>query len=221
MSENNNYDKEIEQAITDNENEDADILIGKKPPINLGHEFLDLIETVAISVFIVGFIFTFLFRIAVVQGPSMENTLIDGQKLIMSNLFYKPHNLDIVVIDNQRGHVFENQSEVGEHSGTEKHIVKRVIAVAGQTVDIDFDNSIVYVDGKVVDNSFVKSEWHNNSGAFTYPITIPEGYIYVLGDNRVVSNDSRGSEVGLVPVEDVIGKCIFRIYPFSDFGGLY
>jgi signal peptidase I len=195
------------------------------PKTSFFNDFLDLLETALISVFVVAFIFTFLFRVAVVKGTSMEETLFDGDKLIVNKLFYTPKTLDIIVIDNVYAYLFadDTEQEIISKPGidndlNEKYIVKRVIATGGQTVDIDFAESVVYVDGKALEDEYVTCEWHNNLNAFNYPIVIPEGYVYVLGDNRAVSNDSRSPEVGLVKVEDIIGHCVFRIYPFNKIG---
>jgi signal peptidase I len=197
----------------------------QQPQTSLFHDIMDMIETAIFAVFIVGMIFTFLFRQAVVEGDSMRMTLIDGERLIISNLFYKPERLDIVVIDNTFGHIFsdEEETEVVENvglnlDGSVKYIVKRVIATAGQKLDIDFKTGTVYVDDKALVEEYVNGDWHNNEGAFDYPIVIPEGYIFVMGDNRSRSSDSRNPKIGLVKTEDVIGKVVFRILPFSKFG---
>jgi signal peptidase I len=192
---------------------------------------MEMIETAVTSVFIVGFIFTFIFQIAVVQGTSMMDTLKDGEKLIVTKLFYTPKELDIIVIDNVNGYIFTDETETEvmsvrgiEKDGSEKYIVKRVIAVGGQELNIDYKTSTVYVDGVPLDDEYVRSHsWHNDYGAeaaFNYPIVIPEGYVFVLGDNRAVSNDSRARNVGLVREDDIIGHCIFRLTPFNRFGFL-
>ncbi|MDR0919214.1 MAG: signal peptidase I [Oscillospiraceae bacterium] len=198
-------------------------------PVKQGffHESMDLLETAITSVFIVGMIFTFIFRIAVVQGSSMEQTLLNNEKLIVSNLFYTPKPLDIVVIDNLYAYLFSDETETEvvaapgiEKGKKDKYIVKRVIAVEGQTLDIDFENAVVYVDGKPIEDDFVDGDWSNDYHAFDYPITIPKGYIFVMGDNRKVSNDSRAKNIGLVDVDDVVGRCIFRVTPLKRFGPL-
>jgi signal peptidase I len=192
---------------------------------------MEMIETAVMSIFIVGFIFTFIFQIAVVQGTSMMDTLKDGEKLVVSKIFYTPKELDIIVIDNVNGYIFADETETSvmsvggiEKDGSEKYIVKRVIAVSGQEVDIDYESSLVYVDGAPLEDDYIRNpDWHNDfepNAAFDYPIVIPEGYVFVLGDNRAVSNDSRAKNVGLVREKDIIGHCIFRLTPFKRFGFL-
>ena len=85
-------------------------------------------------------------------------------------------------------------------------------------MDIDFDTGNVYIDGEVINESYINDLTDRDEGGFEYPITIPDGYVFVLGDNRGVSKDSRSYQVGLIPVEDIIGKVVFRISPIEKFG---
>ena len=104
-------------------------------------------------------------------------------------------------------------------TGLEKIIVKRVIACGEQTVDIDFEQGIVYVDDEPLTEDYVSALTTTpRSGGFDYPITIPEGYVFVLGDNRPVSKDSRYPDVGLVHESAIMGKVLLRTSPLSDFG---
>lgn len=102
--------------------------------------------------------------------------------------------------------------------GLEKRIVKRLIAQPGQTVDIDFSAGVVYVDGEALSEPYISAPTYIDNGALYYPFTVPEGYYFVLGDNRPVSMDSRHPDVGLVHERDVVGKVILRILPLNAFG---
>lgn len=193
------------------------------PKTSLLDDVTDVIESVIFSVFIVLLTFTYLFRISDVSGPSMEPTLVENDRVVISPLFYTPKPNDIIIVDSKN---------------LDKLIVKRVIAVEGQSVDINFEEGIVYVDGKPVDEQlyepdengnapelradhFVNTLTTANMGAFpSYPVTVPENCIFVLGDNRNRSKDSKHAELGFVPEDEVVGKVVLRIYPFSSFGTL-
>ena len=98
-------------------------------------------------------------------------------------------------------------------------IIKRVIAVEGQTVDIDLDAGKVYVDGEELDEPYIKAPTHVSGEEVEYPLTVPQGEVFVMGDNRPVSYDSR--YMGTIDTRYILGKAILRVYPFSKFGGLY
>jgi signal peptidase I len=120
----------------------------------------------------------------------------------------------------------ENNIEKSEIAGTpvyringlNKRIVKRVIATGGQEVKINFENGDVLVDGKLLDEPYIKNLTNLDENAFKYPFVVPEGYVFVLGDNRAMSKDSRHPNVGLVQEDYIIGKIIFRIFPFDKIG---
>lgn len=181
-------------------NEDYNKFKEKK---SVGNEILEWLESIAISIFIVILVFTFVFRIVIVDGSSMFPTLEDGQRLVISHLFYTPKQGDIVVVNSK---------------GLNKTIIKRVIATEGQTVDINFDKHTVTVDGKTLDEPYINEPTVRNDGGNTYPLIVPENTIFVMGDNRNNSTDSRNSLVGFIPIDDVLGKAVFRIYPFDRFG---
>lgn len=175
-------------------------------------EIYDWGESICVSLAVVMFLFSFCFKTVEVWGPSMENTLHGrdiygavggaGDKLLISNLFYSPDQGDIVVI----------HSEAEDES-----IIKRVIATEGQKVDIDFSTGDVKVDGKVLDEPYIKNET-TNAGDVSFPVTVPEGCVFVLGDNREVSLDSRYSEIGMIDNDDILGRVMIRIYPLNKFG---
>ena len=131
-------------------------------------------------------VFLLFFRIIVVSGDSMYSTLLDGDYLLLlGNLFYQePDHGDIVVISKKS---FDDG----------KPIVKRVIATEGQNVDIDFENAVVYVDGVALDEPYINSPTSFNEGT-VFPLTVAEDCIFVLGDNRGVSRDSRDPVIGQI-----------------------
>ena len=151
-------------------------------------------------------VFLLFFRVIVVSGDSMYSTLRDGDYLLLlGNLFYQePERGDIVVISKQS---FDNG----------KPIVKRVIAVEGQTVDIDFENAVVYVDGIALEEPYINSPTSFNEGT-VFPLTVAENCIFVLGDNRGVSRDSRDPVIGQVDEREVLGKAIFLMLPGTSHG---
>ena len=175
--------------------------------------FIDYVEVFVVALSLVIIIFSFFIRICKVQGPSMENTLFEDEKLIVTNIGYTPKRGDIIV--------FHQTGTLNEP------VVKRVIATAGETVDIDFDDygkvTITDVDG----NEFVLDEidYKNLDSTYAYiksdyelPYTVPEGCIFVMGDNRNHSTDSRSLLIGPVDERRVLGKVILRISPFDRFG---
>ena len=147
------------------------------------------------------------FKIVVVSGSSMKNTLVDGDYLLLiSDVFYHdPQYGDIIVASKES---YEN--------GTP--IVKRVIATEGQTVDIDFNDGVVYVDGTALDEPYVSSSMLYEGVAF--PLVVEEGCLFVMGDNRYVSQDSRSPEIGLIDEREVLGKAILLFLPGTDRGNL-
>ena len=167
----------------------------------------DLTRTIIFVFAFMSVIFTFIIRDANVVGNSMLDTLHSDDKVLMTNFMYKPKCGDIVAIN------AENQIE--------KRIIKRVIATEGQTLVVDYSKNAVYVDGIQIDEPYVSSITREPSNPLQVPYVIPEGYIFVMGDNRIISLDSRDKSIGLVSVNDVIGKAQFIVYPFDRFTYLY
>ena len=153
-------------------------------------------------------VFLLFFRVIVVSGDSMYSTLLDGDYLLLlGNLFYQePQRGDIVVISKKS---FDDG----------KPIVKRVIATEGQTVDIDFENAVVYVDGHALEEPYINSPTNFNEGN-QFPLTVAENCIFVLGDNRGVSRDSRDPVIGQIDRREVLGKAIFLMIPGSSHSNL-
>lgn len=151
-------------------------------------------------------IFLIFFRIIVVSGDSMYSTLVDGDYvLLLNNLFYpEPQQGDIVVISKES---FDNGSP----------IVKRVIAKEGQTVDIDEMTATVYVDGIPLEETYINTPT-THSGTTQFPLVVEEGCLFVMGDNRGVSLDSRDQRIGQVDRREVLGKAIYLMIPGSNHG---
>lgn len=154
-------------------------------------------------------IFTFFVRLIGVDGTSMYPTLQDRSIMLVSNLGYTPEKGDIVVLRKE-----------GFYS--DQPIVKRVIATGGDTIDIDPVTGDVIVNGEVLDEPYIleKINTLERMGDLTYPQTVPEGCIYVLGDNRNGSTDSRWSSLGMVDERYVLGHVLSVVFPFSDFGSV-
>lgn len=174
------------------------------------------IEMMLTALLVVCLVFTYLIQIVEVSGDSMSSTLETGDKVVITNLCRHPKQGDIIVFYASEAVTLDDDSEIVVSAGLRRNLMKRVIAAEGQTVDFDFDTGKVYVDGKELDEPYVSGLTHSDQGAFTgkYPVTVPEGYVFVMGDNRRASIDSRASELGFVPVDDIIGRVIFKIFPF-------
>lgn len=175
----------------------------------------DWIGTLVVSIIAVTIILTFFFRIVVVDGPSMMDTLQNRDVLVMSQFNYTPKVGDIVIISRN----YENDV-LYQESSSKSAIIKRIIAVGGQTVDIDTDAGIVYVDGKAIDEPYIKDPTTVNRGT-EYPLYVEEGKVFVMGDNRLVSLDSRSSEVGLIDSKYILGKAVIRLFPINEAGSIY
>ena len=145
-----------------------------------------------------------IFRMVVVSGPSMMQTLQNGDRLvILSNVFYnEPKYGDIIVASKDS---FKN----GEP------IIKRVIATEGQQVDIDFEAGVVYVDGMALDEPYVNTPTNLYEGV-VFPLTVEAGCVFVMGDNRNDSMDSRDPQIGLVDKREILGRAIFLVLPGAD-----
>ena len=167
---------------------------------NARAEVYDWIQCIIFALVFCVLLFVFGARMVNVVGHSMVPTLEQNDKVIISNLFYHPKQGDIVVLRKQ--------------TLMDEPIVKRIIATEGQTVDIDFDDGVVYVDGKALDEPYVNTPT-NLSYDMTLPVTVPEGKIFVLGDNRNDSLDSRSTDIGFINENKVLGKVVFRFYPFD------
>lgn len=169
-------------------------------------EVYEWVQCIVAALVICVLVFSFVVRLVDVDGSSMYPTLEDGDKLIISNLFYSAEAGDIVVLRTL--------------SFSENPIVKRIIATEGQTVWIDFDAGIVYVDGEPLLEEYVNEPTYEAID-FTSAVTVPDGCVFVMGDNRNHSTDSRDSRIGCVDEREIMGKVYFTVFPIKNFGSDY
>ncbi len=150
-------------------------------------------------------IFVFVFKVIVVEGDSMLPTMHSGDRLIVSGLFYTPEIGDIVVTD------YEN--------GYGNSLIKRVIGVGGDKVKIDYGTGSVYINGEALDEEYILEKMESpGSPGDSFEITVPEGYVFLMGDNRNNSYDSRNPDIGPINEKNIIGRALIRIWPISRFG---
>ena len=172
-------------------------------PKEKGRELYEWIQALVCSVLAVVLLFTFGVRLIGVDGRSMVPTLQDGDRLLVLNSMfcggYAPG--DIVVLRKE--------------SFLPTPIVKRVIAVEGQVVDVDFGSGVVFVDGKPLQEEYIQERTFTAEGT-AFPLTVPEGSVFVLGDNRNHSTDSRSSQLGTIDTRYIIGRAAFLALPGPD-----
>lgn len=210
---------ELDKDFETEERTDEQTQNSKEPKVA---ELFDWVDTVVIALISVVIIFSLFFRVATIVGPSMQNTLYSGERVIISNFFYTPEYGDIVVVSRN------TNNSVDSADTSREPIIKRVIATEGQYVDINFETGKVYV-GADLSNMVELSEPYANGPTnlrydIEFPVYVKEGHIFVLGDNRNNSTDSRSSSIGdlgLIDERYVLGKAIYRIWPFDSIGGLY
>ena len=169
-------------------------------------DLYDWIQCVVMAVIICVLLFSFFVRLVDVVGESMLPTLQSGDKIVVSNLFYEPKQGDIIVFR--------------KDEYKEQPLVKRVIAVEGQTIDIDFNRGIVYVDGEPIDEPYI-AEPTTEPMDFNGEVKVPEGCVFVMGDNRNHSTDSRLDTIGFVDKRCIMGKVYFTLFPLKNFGSVY
>lgn len=157
-------------------------------------------------------VFTFFGRLTRVDGHSMDNTLEHNELLLVWSLGYSPKQGDIVIVNKTTA-----QARSVLHG---EAIVKRVIATGGQTVDIDYDTSTVYVDGQALDEPYIKEamDWPFSSRMQGTHFEVPEGSIFVMGDNRNDSDDSRDEMVGSIDEGYILGRAAVAIWPLNRIG---
>ncbi len=175
----------------------------KQEELTLAQDMFQSLRSLVWVVLLIISLFTFVIRITVVDGESMERTLFHGDIVLVRSLAYTPEQGDIVVLTKTS---FRPQS-----------IIKRVIAVEGQRVDVDYAASTVFVDGEPVEEPYIweimEMPWW---GEGVNHLTVPEGCVYVMGDNRNNSSDSRLPDIGVVDERCIIGRALVVVFPFAD-----
>ncbi len=159
----------------------------------------DILEPIVAALLVITIVFTLFFRIVNVSGRSMMPTLNNGDKIVISATGYEPEKGDVVVLSGA--------------AGIKETIVKRIIAVGGDKVDINFTSGIVTVNGVEEEYTDVLTLQQFD---IAFPITVPEGCVFVLGDNRAESLDSRSTEIGCIDERYIVGKVLFRLFPLGD-----
>ena len=159
----------------------------------------DIVGSLVIALSIFAILSTYFVRIVGVDGTSMLPTLNDGDLMVISVMDDKYHRGDIVVVDRY----------------TYEPLIKRVIAVGGETISIDNEGH-VFINGKQLREKYIQGKTVLRD--FSGEVTIPLGYVFVMGDNRTLSKDSRMNEIGLISTKDIVGKVEFRIWPIQSIG---
>lgn len=174
-------------------------VIERKGVLSYLHDLVCLVAGVVL-------LFSLCFRVVVVSGPSMNDTLVDGDWLLLAgSVFYgQPQRGDVIVASKDS---FDDGAP----------IIKRVIALEGQTVDIDFEQGIVYVDGTALQEPYIRTLTTIDEGV-EFPLVVSDGCVFVMGDNRENSKDSRSPEIGLIDKREILGKALFLFVPGNNKG---
>lgn len=218
-------DKEfgLEEELASAETGEASVKNTKKSR-RFAAEIIDWFETVITSISAIIIIFAVFTRLSTVDGSSMLPTLHDTERLLITDFMYTPQRNDIVVLwtDNL-------YNELTDKWG--KAIVKRIVGLPGDTIELDTSTGSVYrngeklahemTDGILYEDGHAINDYTAVSWDMDGAVTVPEGYVFVMGDNRNDSVDSRDKRVGLVDMNNIIGKAYLRVAPFDRFGGLY
>ena len=217
--------EEIKNEVVEEITEDTTPVKAK----SIGREIFEWAYSIVVAIIIAFLIKGFLFDIVRVDGPSMSPTLIHNDRLIITKLLYEPEAGDIVILDSNYTDREVYYDMLAENQGKEKlgffgefkeyfslpqslkkvYYVKRVIATEGQTVDLI--DGAVYVDGKKLDEPYYNGETYPTDSSTIYPFTVSEGCVFVMGDNRGNSLDSRATALGEVDESAILGKSVLRI----------
>lgn len=177
----------------------SELTFREKAVINL----YDMASVLTVALVTIMLIFTFVFRVVGVVGSSMVPTLYDGDWLMVSAFDSNPEYGQVVIIT--------------QPNGFDEPIVKRIIATENQTVDIDFSEGKVYVDGVLLHEPYINNLTTNNEGV-SFPVTVPEGHVFVMGDNRQGSTDSRSNMIGFIDENYILGVVKYRMFVSEDNG---
>lgn len=175
----------------------------KRQTANRG--LLEWVDSMVVAAVLLALVFTFGVRIVQVDGTSMNPGLQDGERLLLSSLPYEPEYGDVVVID--------SYTDYG------KLLIKRVIGMEGDVIDIDFETGVVYRNGQPLDEPYTAEPTYLSEGV-AFPLTVPDGMLFIMGDNRNNSKDSRSPEISCVSAGDVLGRAVLRLTPFDKFGAI-
>lgn len=181
----------------------------KKSPRELAGTLYEWCDALVYALVAIIVLFTVFFKVTTVIGTSMINTLHERDILVISKIAYEPDNGDIVVI-------------AMDNDYYQEPIVKRIIAMGGETIDINFDTHEVKLTDKdgitwVLEEDYILSATATAADV-SFPLTVPEGYVFVMGDNRNGSTDSRDSRIGLIDERQILGHVVLRVFPIQDFG---
>lgn len=177
----------------------SELTFREKAIINL----YDMASVLTVALVTIMLIFTFVFRIVGVVGSSMVPTLHDGDWLMVSAYDSKPQYGQVVIVT--------------QPNWFNEPIVKRIIATENQTVDINFTSGEVYVDGVLLDEPYINNSTTNNEGV-QFPVTVPEGHVFVMGDNRQGSTDSRSDKIGFIDENYILGVVKYRMFAGDEYG---
>ena len=175
----------------------------EKESFSLKREIFSWVEAIAGAIIVVALIITFVGRPILVDGHSMETTLMNNDRIVTTPLYLSLKHNDIVVV-RRKGDL---------------PLVKRVIALEGETVDFNYSKGEVTVNGKALTEPFLPEAMREPVyRTLTFPATVPEGFVFVMGDNRNNSDDSRDPAIGMIDKRNIMGKALFRIWPTDKMG---
>lgn len=247
-SEKDDADISISFESVESDNTETDIvkendLSSKKPKKGPLREIGEWVLAIAIALAVTLVLKTYVFDTVVVDGESMLHTLLDGDRLVMVKLGYEPKRGDVIVLDSNYkmreeyiAYKYENYPDFSSWDEfklryisfsqrrqlgiAQRCYVKRVIGVAGDVIELDSKSGVLKVNGEVVDEPYLDTNTPSfaKDASILYPHVVSEGCVFVMGDNRENSTDSRFSSLGDVPLEAVLGKVSFRFWPFSAVG---
>lgn len=177
----------------------------KVNPYKRNKEILEWFDSLVLCMVVLAVVFTILVRVVRVDGHSMEPSLWDGERLVLQTTPYTPQYGDVVVVDS--------------YTSYGRPLVKRVIGLSGDTIDIDFVEGVVYRNGQQLEEPYIAAPTWTYEGV-DFPLTVPEGTLFIMGDNRNNSKDSRSEQIGCVDERDILGKALYRILPLNRAGAI-